>query len=162
MRRPSHDRLFLAVILLLVPFPAMEARKAACLLVPLDGFNGCEGIVLDNLIAKKELPVMIAVSVGSGRIWADPPDVPTAKRRASRFNRSYEFDSVERTPADHLLHELLPAIEKLKAHDGRPSTFQPTAAKVMPSPARLLPGQLCRALIIFPLFGVIRRFRSCV
>jgi len=94
-----------------------DPAKPACLLIKLDGLNKNEGIVLDNLIAQKVVPVIIGVGIASGTIWADPPGAP--KRRALRFNRSYEFDSVNDHFPDFVVNELLPAVQKLKTQDGR-------------------------------------------
>lgn len=91
--------------------------KPACLLVKLDGLSPYEGTVLDNLIAKNEIPIIIGVGITSGAIWKDPPN--TNQRRAFRFNRSYEFDSTNDHFPDFVLNEILPAVEKLKTHDGR-------------------------------------------
>ncbi len=94
-----------------------DPAKPACLLVKLDGLGGYEAAVLDNLIAKKEIPVIIGVGITPGTIWKDPPGTP--KRQAYRFNRSYEFDSVNDHFPDFVLKELLPAVQKMKTKDGR-------------------------------------------
>jgi enterochelin esterase-like enzyme len=94
-----------------------DPAKPACLLVKLDGLGSFEGTVLDNLIAHKEVPVMIGVGIVPGTIWKDP--VGTPKRQALRFNRSYEFDSVNNHFPVYVLNELLPAVEKLSTRDGR-------------------------------------------
>ena len=94
-----------------------DPAHPACLLVKLDGMGDYEGTVLDNLIAKKEVPVMIGVGIVPGTVWRDP--IGTPKRRAVRFNRSYEFDSTNDQFPDFVLNELLPAVRKLKTHDGR-------------------------------------------
>lgn len=95
-----------------------DPAKPACLLVKLDGFGAFEGTVLDNLIARRELPVIIGVGIVPGTIWKDPPG--TARRAASRYNRSYEFDSLNDHFPEYVLNELLPAVQKLKTHDGKP------------------------------------------
>ncbi len=95
-----------------------DPARPACLLVKLDGLSAYEGAVLDNLIARNEVPVMIGVGIVPGTIWKDPPGKP--KRAAFRFNRSYEFDSLNDHFPDFVLDELLPAVQKLKAQDGRP------------------------------------------
>ena len=94
-----------------------DPSKPACLLIRLDGLGAYEGTVLDNLIAKKEIPVLIGVGISPGTIWKDAEG--TANRAAARYNRSYEFDSTNDHFPDYVLHELLPAVEKLKTHDGR-------------------------------------------
>ena len=92
--------------------------KPACLLVKLDGLGALESTVLDNLIAKQAVPVIIAVGIVPGTIWKDPAGTP--HRSALRFNRSYEFDSMNDHFPDYVLDELLPVVEKLKTRDGRP------------------------------------------
>jgi hypothetical protein len=95
-----------------------DPARPACLLLKLDGLGSYEGTVLDNLIAKNQVPVMIGVGIIPGTIWKDPAGTP--KRAASRFNRSYEFDSLNDHFPDFVLDEILPAVQKLKTHDGRP------------------------------------------
>lgn len=94
-----------------------DPAKPACLLIKLDGMGAFEGTVLDNLIAQKEVPVIIGVGISSGTVWGDPAG--TANHRAVRFNRSYEFDSVNDHFPDFVLDELLPAVQKLTTKDGR-------------------------------------------
>ncbi len=100
-----------------------DPAKPACLLLKLDGLGSFEGAVLDNLIAKKEVPVIIGVGVSSGTVWKDPAGTPS--RRAFRFNRSFEFDSVNDRFPQFILNELLPAVQKLTTHDGRPIKLSP-------------------------------------
>ncbi len=100
-----------------------DPAQPACLLVKLDGLGGYEGTVLDNLIAKKEVPVIIGVGISPGVIWKDPPGTP--KRRALRFNRSYVFDSMNEHFPDFVLNEVLPAVQKLTTHDGRAIRLSP-------------------------------------
>jgi gluconolactonase len=95
-----------------------DPARPACLLVKLDGLGAYEGTVLDNLIARNEVPVIIGIGIVSGTIWKDPAGTP--KRAASRFNRTYEFDSLNDHFPDFVLNELLPAVQKLKTHEGRP------------------------------------------
>ncbi len=95
-----------------------DPAKPACLLVKLDGLGGYEANVLDDLIEKKEIPVLIAVGIVPGTVYRDPPGTP--KRRPVRFNRSYEFDSVNDRFPSFVLDEVLPAVGKLKTQDGRP------------------------------------------
>jgi sugar lactone lactonase YvrE/enterochelin esterase-like enzyme len=95
-----------------------DPARPACLLVKLDGLGAYEGTVLDNLIASGEVPVMIGIGIIPGTIWKDPAGTP--KRAAFRFNRSYEFDSVNDHFPEFVIDELLPAVQKLKTHDGRP------------------------------------------
>ncbi|MEJ0001484.1 MAG: hypothetical protein WDO13_21550 [Verrucomicrobiota bacterium] len=60
-----------------------DPAKPACLLLKLDGLTSNERTVLDNLIAKKEIPIIIAVGVSPGSIWKDPPGHPIVARFAS-------------------------------------------------------------------------------
>lgn len=59
-------------------------------------------VVFDNLIAKGDMPVTIAVGVNPGVVQ---PTLPGAKPRA---NRSFEYDSLGDATAQFLLEELLP------------------------------------------------------
>ncbi len=87
-----------------------DAARPACLLVCFDGggfFNPTGAfrlpVVLDNLIARREIPVTIAVGVNPGVV---APTLPGAKPRS---NRSFEYDSLGDANARFLLEELLPA-----------------------------------------------------
>jgi sugar lactone lactonase YvrE/enterochelin esterase-like enzyme len=107
-----------------------DPSKPACLMVKLDGFDLHHGNVISNLIASKEIPVMIGVGIHPGMIpepgaadaapMAQPgkPGRP-GKKPALRFNRSYEFDSMNDHFPDFIVNEVLPAVEKLKTKDGR-------------------------------------------
>ena len=86
-----------------------NADKPANLLVFQDGggYVKAEGAfraptVLDNLIAKGELPVTVAVFVNPGSIPAVKPGA------AARSNRSFEYDSTGDRYAKFLLEEFLP------------------------------------------------------
>ncbi len=88
-----------------------RADRPACLMVFFDGagFMKADGAfrvptVFDNLIARGEMPVTIAVAVNPGTI---PPTLPGAKPRS---NRSFEYDSLGDRNARFLLEELLPAV----------------------------------------------------
>jgi len=98
-----------------------DPAKAACLLVRLDNLGAYEGTVLDNLIAKKEVPVIIGVGITSGAVWKDEG----GKKKGIRFDRSYEFDSVNDHFPDFVLNEVLPAVQKLKTADGRAINISP-------------------------------------
>jgi sugar lactone lactonase YvrE/enterochelin esterase-like enzyme len=100
-----------------------DPARPACLMIKLDGLGELEANVLDNLIAKKEVPVIIGVGISSGVIWKDPPGAPT--RRAIRYNRSYQFDSMNHHFPNYVLNELLPAVQKLKTKDGRVVKISP-------------------------------------
>ena len=90
------------------------ADRPACVLVALDHLMRTQPIVFDNLIHRKELPVIIAIGLSSGTdASAEPPHNP-------RFNRSFEFDSLSAVLADFILQELLPAVEQHQTPDGLP------------------------------------------
>ena len=89
-----------------------DASKPAALMVFQDGggYQSTNGqfrapVVMDNLIAKKEMPVTIGVFINPGSV---PPTEPGAKGRS---NRSYEYDSMGDAYARFLLEELLPEVE---------------------------------------------------
>jgi enterochelin esterase family protein len=86
-----------------------DGTKPACLMVFFDGagFMRPDGpfrvpVVFDNLIARAEMPVTIAVAVNPGMIV---PVLPGAKPRSTR---SLEYDSLGDANARFLLEELLP------------------------------------------------------
>ena len=90
------------------------ADRPACVLVALDHLFPTLPIVFDNLIHRKELPVIISIGLSSGTDpSADPPHNP-------RFNRSFEFDSLSDVLAEFIIEELLPAVEQHKTPDGLP------------------------------------------
>jgi gluconolactonase len=90
-----------------------KADKPACLYVGLDGLGFNAATVFDNLIAQHAMPVTIGVGVSSGEApSASPPENP-------RFDRSFEFDSRSDRLARFLIEEVLPAVERRPAGDGR-------------------------------------------
>ncbi|MBI5800983.1 MAG: esterase family protein [Verrucomicrobia bacterium] len=63
-------------------------------------------IVMDNLIARKEMPVTLG-------LFINPGAVPAAEAgQKPRSNRSYEYDSLGDSYTRFLLDELLPEVEK--------------------------------------------------
>ncbi|MGB8028653.1 MAG: alpha/beta hydrolase-fold protein [Terracidiphilus sp.] len=63
-------------------------------------------VLLDNLIAKHDLPPMIA-------IFVDPGILPVVSDAAqNRYNRIYEYDSLTPRFSDFLLNELIPEVAK--------------------------------------------------
>ena len=86
----------------------------ACLYVQQDGIRFAAPTVFDNLIHKKELPIIVTVFVAPGVVKA--PDANTA---LDRFNRSYEYDGLGDAYARFLIDELLPEVETKKTSDGR-------------------------------------------
>src|SRR5258706_10786191 len=72
-------------------------------------------VVFDNLIAKREMPVVIGVFVNPGHPGAELPADPW---RAS--NRSYEYDSLGEEYARFLIEELLPEVGQRYSLTGDP------------------------------------------
>jgi enterochelin esterase-like enzyme len=90
-----------------------DPEKPACVYVNQDGVQFNAPAVFDELIHKKEMPVVIGVFVMHGKVKA-PSD-----KALDRFNRSYEYDGLGDSYARFLLEELLPEVEKKKTSDGR-------------------------------------------
>lgn len=90
-----------------------DKAKPAALIVFQDGGSYVKDdgqfrvpVVLDNLIAKQEIPVTIA-------IFANPGTIPAEKEGAKeRSNRSFEYDSLGDAYARFLIDELLPVATK--------------------------------------------------
>lgn len=92
-----------------------DPAKPACVYVNQDGVQWNTPVVFDNLIAKGEMPVTIAVFVPPGVV---PTTTPTVAE--NRYNRSFEFDGLGDAYARFLLEELLPVVETKTTADGRP------------------------------------------
>ena len=94
--------------------PAQYARdSAAAVMVFQDGGGYVDEkgrwrvpVVFDNLIHKGEMPVTIGIFVNPGVLPATSPD------QQSRFNRSFEYDSLGDRYARFLLEEILPEVAK--------------------------------------------------
>ncbi len=100
-------------IRLYVPAQYKGDQPAALYLV-LDGFFLEEPVVFDNLIARGEMPVTIAVVV-------EPSMTPSALPPANpRFNRSNEFDSVDDRLFRLIDEEVLPAVERRRTQADLP------------------------------------------
>ena len=90
----------------------IDPAKPAPYMVFLDG-NGYAGdgmripIVLDNLIAKGELPPMAAIFVNPGVLAPAKPDTQLA-----RFSRDWEYDDVRPNFSRFLIEELIPEVGK--------------------------------------------------
>jgi enterochelin esterase family protein len=68
-------------------------------------------VVFDNLIARGDMPVTIAVFINPGAFGPEP-GVPLAPGAKPRSNRSFEYDSLGDRYAKFLLEEILPEVEK--------------------------------------------------
>jgi gluconolactonase len=89
------------------------AEKPACGMVFQDGksYVSEDGraripIVFDNLIAKHDMPVTIAILIDPGVLKAASPG------QQDRINRSYEYDGLSDRYAQFLLTEILPEVAK--------------------------------------------------
>jgi gluconolactonase len=87
-----------------------DPQKPACSLIVQDGLRRAEEWhlpeVIDNLIHKKEIPVMLG-------IFVDPGEVPAINPEARpRLNRSFEYDALGDRYARFLTEELLPEVSK--------------------------------------------------
>ncbi len=88
-----------------------DATKPTPFMIFLDGSQALGDsmrvpVVLDNLIAKHDLPPMIAIFVDPGIL----PVVSDADQ--NRYNRIYEYDSLTPRFSDFLLNELIPEVGK--------------------------------------------------
>jgi gluconolactonase len=88
--------------------------KPACVFVMQDGIRYEAPTVFDNLINRKEIPIVVGVFVTPGIVKA-----ADAANALDRFNRSYEYDGLGDNYARFLLDELLPEVEMQKTADGR-------------------------------------------
>jgi len=90
-----------------------DPATPACVYVGQDGGGFNAPVVFDNLIAKKEIPVLIAVFIKPGVVKAAETNA------LDRFNRSLEYDGLGPDYARFVLNEIFPAVEKLATADGR-------------------------------------------
>jgi gluconolactonase len=93
-----------------------DASKPTPFMIFLDGSQALGDsmrvpVVFDNLIAKHDLPPMIAIFVDPGilPVVGDPTQPEIAQ---NRYNRIYEYDSLTPRFAEFLLNELIPAVAK--------------------------------------------------
>jgi gluconolactonase len=90
----------------------VDPAKPAAYMIFLDG-SGYAGegmripVVLDNLIAKGELPPMAAIFVNPGVLAPASPDTQLA-----RFSRDWEYDDVRPNFSRFLIEELIPEVAK--------------------------------------------------
>ena len=89
--------------------------RPACVHVNQDGVQWNAPVVFDNLIHQRAMPVTIGVFVRPGVVPAATPATALP-----RFNRSFEYDSLNDNYVRFLLEELLPAVEQQRTADGRP------------------------------------------
>ncbi len=89
-----------------------RSGEEACLMVWQDGTRHADphgpmraGVVFDNLIHKKEMPVTVGVFVDPGR-------KPGQKAGDKAANRGFEYDSLGDAYVRFLLTEILPEVEK--------------------------------------------------
>jgi gluconolactonase len=83
-----------------------DGAKHACVYVRQDGYNPAEKLMLETLIAAKEMPVTVGVFISPG-------DVPAPmKDTMGRRNRCFEYDGVGDNYVRFLSEELLPYVAK--------------------------------------------------
>jgi sugar lactone lactonase YvrE len=93
-----------------------DASKPTPFMIFLDGSQALGDsmrvpVVLDNLIAKHDLPPMIAIFVDPG-ILPVVPDPSHPDIAQNRYNRIFEYDSLTPRFSDFLLNELIPEVAK--------------------------------------------------
>jgi gluconolactonase len=91
-----------------------DPAHPACVYVGQDGVQWKAPTVLDNLIARHEVPVIIGVFVTPGVVPSADP-----KGALSRYNRSFEYDGLGDGYYHLIVDEILPAVELRKTTDGR-------------------------------------------
>ena len=95
-----------------------DPSRAACVYIGQDGVSSKYPFnqMLDELIYKKEIPVMVGIFVSPGVVSLTKPG------GFPRMNRSFEYNSLGDAYARFLLDELLPVIEREQklnlSHDG--------------------------------------------
>jgi len=90
-----------------------DPATPACVYVGQDGGGFNATTVFDNLIERKEIPVLIGVFIRPGVVLSGNTNA------LDRFNRSLEYDGLGPDYVEFLLKEIFPAVEKLKTTDGR-------------------------------------------
>jgi len=81
-----------------------DAAKPTPFMIFLDG--GSANVIFDNLIAKGDLPPMIGIFINPGVLPALSPQVQ------SRFERIFEYDSINGRYAQFLVDEVIPEVAK--------------------------------------------------
>ena len=91
-----------------------DAKKPTAVIVFQDGHNYAKAngdfrvpVVLDNLIAAREIPPMIAIFINPGHVADELPKEPWKSS-----NRSVEYDTLSDAYARFLLEEILPEVGK--------------------------------------------------
>jgi enterochelin esterase family protein len=90
-----------------------KADKPAAVFVCQDGILYNAPTVFDNLIARRELPVIIGIFIQPGGKPLKPGEKPPKRpdgRPAPRANRSAEYDTLSDTYARFLIEEILPEV----------------------------------------------------
>jgi len=83
-----------------------DGSKPACVYVKTDGYNPREKVLMETMIATKEMPVTIGVFVRPG-------DLPSnIKGSMGRRNRCFEYDGVGDNNVRFFVDELLPYVAK--------------------------------------------------
>ncbi len=90
-----------------------DGKTKACVVVLQDGPQFHIGNVISNLLAKGEIPMMIAVASSPGVVEGEKDE------DSPRANRTLEYDTPSPRFADFIVSELLPFAETLKTKDGR-------------------------------------------
>jgi gluconolactonase len=83
-----------------------DGSKPACVYVEQDGYNPEYRVMLDQLIASKDIPVTVGIFIWPGDVHA--PAGSTGVRR----NRSFEYDGVSDNYVRFLTEEALPYVAK--------------------------------------------------
>ena len=90
-----------------------DPARPACVYVSQDGIQHNAPAAFDQLIAKKEIPVLIGVFIRPGVVKA------LSDNALDRDNRSYEYDGLGNSYARFVLEDILPEVEKKTTSDGR-------------------------------------------
>lgn len=88
-----------------------QAPAAVCVFQDGMGYNA--DTVVSNLIASKEIPVMILIAASPGKVIGDYDE------ESPRENRTYEYDTPSELFGEFLLKELLPFVENLQTKSGK-------------------------------------------
>ena len=95
-----------------------DGAKPACVWVDQDGMNWNDATVLDNLIARKEVPIIIDIAISPGTVEYPGKDA-LGRPGQKRGNRQFEYDVMSDDYVRFLIEEIFPAVERQKTQDGR-------------------------------------------